>query len=447
MPRGDFYKTVRVFLQGCQSGAMALKTAPVKISWRQGLLLNCLTALSGHATNARCSTVAPRRREGGIYMHHGHTYLRSQIRAHAHTAGDFFACAAPETVLALHFRPQRKLFLTPLFLVHCELFPMEPNSAGTLRKVCPLCNITVHVRRAVCGCGYAFPSKRRARPDSVLQAMKHERVHVRASETPVQTVNRKEQDKLRKSSKRASETTEQTVNRKEQDKLRKSSKRASETTEQTMNRQEQNRAHMASMRASETPEQTGNRQEQNRLHKVNVRASETPVQTGNRYEQNRLHKVNVRASETPEQTGNRQEQNRLHKVNVRASETPEQTGSRQEQNRLHKVNVRASETPVQTVNRQEQNRLHKVNVRASETPEQTVNRQEQNRLHQARKRALETPEEVLQRKKADKEHRSCKRSKTVSVEEVISAVHSETRAGSDFVCTCCHHMVYRKSVV
>ena len=145
---------------------------------------------------------------------------------------------------------------------------MEPNSAGTLRKVCPLCNITVHVRRAVCGCGYAFPSKRRARPDSVLQAMKHERVRVRASEPPVQTVNRKEQDKLRKSS-----------------------KRASETTEQTMNRQEQNRARMASMRASETPEQTGNRQEQNRLHKVNVRASETPVQTVNRQEQNRCNDV------------------------------------------------------------------------------------------------------------------------------------------------------------
>ena len=25
--------------------------------------------------------------------------------------------------------------------------------------------------------------------------------------------------------------------------------------------------------------------------------------------------------------------------------------------------------------------------------------------------------------------------------------HSETRAGSDFVCTCCHRMMYRKSVV
>ena len=75
--------------------------------------MNCLTALSGHAANARCSTVAPRRREGGICTTGTHLTC-SQIRAHAHTAGDFFACAAPETVLALHFRPQRKITLTPL---------------------------------------------------------------------------------------------------------------------------------------------------------------------------------------------------------------------------------------------------------------------------------------------------------------------------------------------
>ena len=83
---------------------------------------------------------------------------------------------------------------------------MEPNSASNLRKVCPQCSTTVHEvirnnstapRRAVFGCAYVFPSKCRARPDSVLQAMKHHRVHkanVRASETPaVPTVNRKEQ--------------------------------------------------------------------------------------------------------------------------------------------------------------------------------------------------------------------------------------------------------------
>ena len=94
------------------------------------------------------------------------------------------------------FSSLRVFFVFSVSLVHCELFPMEPNSASNLRKLCPQCSTTVHVRRAVCGCGYTFPSKRRARPDSVLQVMKHQRVHkanVRASETPVQTVNRKEQ--------------------------------------------------------------------------------------------------------------------------------------------------------------------------------------------------------------------------------------------------------------
>ena len=93
---------------------------------------------------------------------------------------------------------------------------METSSASTLRKVCPQCITTVHVRRAVCGCGYAFPSKRRAWPDSVSQAMKHQRVHkenVRASETPVQTMNRQEQNKARMARMRASETPEQTGNR------------------------------------------------------------------------------------------------------------------------------------------------------------------------------------------------------------------------------------------
>ena len=46
------------------------------------------------------------------------------------------------------------------------------------------------------------------------QAIKHQRVHkanVRASETPVQTMNRQEQNKARMASMRASETPEQTA--------------------------------------------------------------------------------------------------------------------------------------------------------------------------------------------------------------------------------------------
>ena len=35
----------------------------------------------------------------------------------------------------------------------------------------------------------------------------------------------------------------------------------------------------------------------------------------------------------------------------------------------------------------------------------------------------------------------------MSVECAVSAFHSEIKLGPDFVCTCCHRMMYRKSVI
>ena len=90
---------------------------------------------------------------------------------------------------------------------------------SNLTKVSPQCN-----SRAVCKCGYAFPSKRKAQSSN---AMKHRRVHkanVRASETSQKTLCRQEMDKVRRAGKRASETSDQY--RQETDKMR---KRASET--------------------------------------------------------------------------------------------------------------------------------------------------------------------------------------------------------------------------
>ena len=40
-----------------------------------------------------------------------------------------------------------------------------------------------------------------------------------------------------------------------------------------------------------------------------------------------------------------------------------------------------------------------------------------------------------------------RRSKALSVECAISAFHAEVKFGPDFVCTCCHRMMYRKSVI
>ena len=95
---------------------------------------------------------------------------------------------------------------------------METSSNNKLRKVCSQCSATVHVRRAVCGCGYAFPRKRRLRAGDV-QAKKEERAdrlyraNLRASETPQETATRLKRNSARIASMRASETPQETATR------------------------------------------------------------------------------------------------------------------------------------------------------------------------------------------------------------------------------------------
>ena len=111
------------------------------------------------------------------------------------------------------------------------------------------------------------------------------------------------------------------------------------------------------------------------------------------------------------------------------------------------ASMRASETREQTVKRQEQNRTHMANMRASETCEQILQRKQQDRVHKASMRASDSPSEMIQRKESTKERMSNRRRKSVSVEHAISIFNSEVRFGAYFVCTCCHQMMYQKSVV
>jgi len=47
----------------------------------------------------------------------------------------------------------------------------------------------------------------------------------------------------------------------------------------------------------------------------------------------------------------------------------------------------------------------------------------------------------------NKEAMASKRKSNVSIEHVILSFHHDIKNGPDFVCTCCHRMMYRKSVV
>ena len=66
------------------------------------------------------------------------------------------------------------------------------------------------------------------------------------------------------------------------------------------------------------------------------------------------------------------------------------------------------------------------------------------RLCKESKKAYETPD---LRKQTNKECLSSRRKRCAPLESGISAFHSDVKSGPDFVCTCCHRMMYRKSAV
>ena len=82
-----------------------------------------------------------------------------------------------------------------------------------------------------------------------------------------------------------------------------------------------------------------------------------------------------------------------------------------------------------------------------ETCEDTLKRQAQNKEHMASVRASETPDQTLHRRQSNKQSMSSTRKRNVSVEHAVSAFHSKVKFGPDYVCTCCHRMMYRKSVM
>ena len=82
-----------------------------------------------------------------------------------------------------------------------------------------------------------------------------------------------------------------------------------------------------------------------------------------------------------------------------------------------------------------------------------MHRQQQNREHKACKRANQSVVQTLHRRQQDRERKAAERAakKTkvndVSIEQAIVSFHSDIKNGPDFVCTCCHHLMYGKSVV
>ena len=65
----------------------------------------------------------------------------------------------------------------------------------------------------------------------------------------------------------------------------------------------------------------------------------------------------------------------------------------------------------------------------------------------AKKRALENEDDVIKRKQSNAASMAKKRKTDVCIEEAITIFHSKVKIGPQFVCTVCHCMMYRQTVV
>ena len=333
-----------------------------------------------------------------------------------------------------------------------------------LHKTCPKCESISHCRKSQCPeCGYLFSSKRCKKVEIRNRRSKEtvetcelrkandrdRKANKRANEPECDTELRRASNRLCKANKRANETECDTELRRASNRLCKANKRTNETKCDTELRRASNRLCKANKRANETECDTELRRASNRLCKANKRTNETECDTELRRASNRLCKANKRANETECDTELRRASNRLCKANKRTNETECDTELRRASNRLCKANKRANETECDTELRRANDRLCKANKRANETECDTELRRASNRLCKANKRANETESDTEQRKEKNRCVKAIARStvRSESIDVVIHEFLAKVKIGPEFVCTCCHRMLYRHSVI
>ena len=204
---------------------------------------------------------------------------------------------------------------------------------------------------------------------------------------------------------------------------------------------------MQRKRALESNDETLERKAKNQRLMSSKRASETVIEKNARHEANKTRTANARASEPITKTAARREADKTRIANVRASEPITKTATRCEANKTRIANARASEPITITAARREANKTRTTNARASEPITKTAARREADKNRTANARASESIVQSLQRKKQDKMYKISKRTATVTIDSAISNFLGKIRQGPDYVCTCCHRMMYKQNVI
>ena len=258
-----------------------------------------------------------------------------------------------------------------------------------LHKTCPKCGYLSHCTKSVCDvCQYVFSNK---------------------------------QSKKRNS--RSNESSEMCELRRASDKERKARKRASENDDEAFMRRAIDRKRRKCYRANESEHEAKQRRASDRLRRANTIANESEHEAEQRRASDRLRRANTIANESEHEAEQRRASDRLRKADTIANESEHEAEQRRASDRLRKADTIANESEHEAEKRRAGNRLCQTNRIANESEYEAEQRKKQNQCSIANARA-----------------------KSKSIDIVIEEFLAKVKVGPDYVCTCCHRMLYRHSV-
>ena len=279
-----------------------------------------------------------------------------------------------------------------------------------------------------------------------LQGQKVRTTTNRKLETAQKTVHRLQGQKVRTTTNRKLETPQKTVHRLQGQKVRTTTNRKLETVQKRVHRLQGQKDRTTTNRNLETAEQTAQRKLRDNISKANKRKIETSEQTAQRKLQDNSSKANKRKMETSEQAAQRKLRGKISKANKRKMETSEQTTRRKLCDNISKANKRKMETPEQTAQRKFSDKMSKASKRNLETLEQTVIRRKVQRVITAKNKKSQTQQEKAKLKEKERERLAQSRNAADDVSEITRLFQKKVQSGPDFVCTCCHRIMYRQTV-
>ena len=120
---------------------------------------------------------------------------------------------------------------------------------------------------------------------------------------------------------------------------------------------------------------------------------------------------------------------------------------RRASDRLHKATTRDNASAYDTELRRASDRLHKATKRDNASAYDTELRRASNKLCQANKRANQNHCDTERCRKKDRCSTASVRAQSKSIDKVIQEFLAKVKIGPDYVCTCCHRMLYRHAVI